>query len=164
MQTREHDANKLDRVCVGARIRFFKTADKTTGATNAARGTVTGFSPPDAHGTDITGVKVRLESGRNVSVNRMAPQAIARSRPTNEPYVSGSFWPIVPDYACTTHSVQGRSISGKVVIALGKCFVSGLAYTALSRNTNINDIYLAAPLTVADLHVVDIDAYYAANP
>lgn len=108
----------------------------------------------------LTGIRVRLDStGTTVSINRLHDtQAILLHR-----YIAVSFWPLALGFASTVHSVQGATISTKLCIDIQSCFAPGLAYTALSRNTNANDICLMRPLKLHDVRVLDLPAFYTAR-
>lgn len=152
-----HKANRLTRVCIGARVRFTST-NTSSGYTNAGVGTVVGFNPAD-DAPAITGIRVRKDgTNRVVSVNRLSPE----KKYANRRFISAAFWPLQLAYAATVHGVQGASLLCRLYLKIS-CFVHGLAYTALSRNTDTDQIFLAAPLTVADLRVVDPAAYYEAR-
>lgn len=147
--------NKLHSAAIGTRVRFCSTVDKRRRAVNGAMGTVMGFKHMSGR---LTGIRVRLDrTGNTMSVCRMQPI----SKIVERRHISVSCFPLAMGYASTTHSVQGASITQRVHIDLRDCFVPGMAYTALSRNTNMADITLARPLTVHDLRVISLDVFYA---
>jgi hypothetical protein len=137
-------------------VRFTATVNKANGQTNAATATVVDFTWAD-DGT-LRAIRVRLHrSQRLCSVHRMqrVGKVVLRR------YVSAAFWPLTLAHAATVHGVQGTSITEPVYIDID-CFVAGLANTALSRNTNAADITLANPLSVHDLRVINLHAFYQA--
>jgi hypothetical protein len=143
-------------MAIGMRVRFFMTSNKANGQYNAATGTIVGFNT--LH-TEVRGVRIQLDRNNQITtVHRMAPVRLVLNR-----YLSIAYWPLAPAYASTTHSVQGASIATKVAIDLRHRFAPGLAYTALSRNTNTDDILLRKPLTVHDLRVLNLPAFYIAQ-
>jgi hypothetical protein len=70
--------------------------------------------------------------------------------------------PLVLDYATTVHSVQGRTIKSKVIIDMSNVFDFGMGYVAISRNTNVDDMFLLKPLTANDLRVPNLKRFYGA--
>lgn len=151
--------NKLPHAAIGILVRFCATFDKNRKAVNGAMATVVGFNYAAAG--RLTGIRVRLHrTDKTLSVSRLQPHAKIVERR----HMTVACFPLAFGYASTTHSVQGASISQPVHIDLRACFVPGLAYTALSRNTNVADITLARPLTVEDLRVINLSAYYAWGP
>lgn len=150
---------RASHLCIGADVRFNHTVAKKNGKTTAATGTVVGFYYE--FGThDLSGIQVLLHrTQKNVRVSRIKVQHC----PPGAKYVQVAFWPLTLAYAATVHSVQGANISHPIRLDLRSCFDTGLAYTALSRNTADGALSLARPLTVHDLRVLDIDVYYAAK-
>jgi hypothetical protein len=159
-----HEQNRMQHTALNARIRFWATADKRTGQTNATMGTVVGFvhAKPSASNSSapLSGIKVRLDRTDDiVTVHRLQPVGkVVSSR-----YITAAFWPLALGYATTVHVSQGESIRVPMLIDLAECFLPGLAYTALSRTTNVELISLKRPLTVHDLRVISLDVYYSAR-
>lgn len=159
-----HEDNWITKLAIGCRVRLFQTADKRRGLTNALAGVVDSFNFVDTVNNGnftryLIGVRVKFDNKqRPVSVNRM--QAIGKF--LHEWHVKMAFWPLALNYAATVHSVQGRSISHPLCLDFQNAFAPGLAYTALSRNTNRNDITLLTRLTPYDLRVASPEAFYAA--
>lgn len=148
--------NKLPSAAIGTLVRFCATFDKRRKAVNGAMATIIDFNRT-VEGR-LTGIRVHLHrADTTLSVCRMQPS----SRIVERRHIFAACFPLALGYASTTHSVQGASITEKVHIDLRDCFVPGMAYTALSRNTNVADITVGRPLTVHDLRVINLAAFYA---
>lgn len=67
----------------------------------------------------------------------------------------GRFWqlPILPAYAITIHKSQGQTLDRVHINLEGGCFVSGQAYTALSRVRSLNSLTIAQPIHISDAFV-----------
>lgn len=151
--------DRAPHLCIGSPVRFNVTVAKNNGKTKAATGTVEGFHY-DFGGDTVTAVQVFLDRTQtSVKVGRVR----SGGRPPGGKYVQVSYWPLTPAYASTVHSVQGANISHTIRLNFRSCFDTGLAYTALSRNTTDGHLSLARRLTVHDLRVIDIHAYFAAK-
>jgi hypothetical protein len=66
-------------------------------------------------------------------------------------------FPLMLNYASTVHSVQGCTLTKSVLIHIDG-FAPGLAYVALSRNTNDSQIRIKRMLSVHDLRVIRFPA------
>jgi ATP-dependent exoDNAse (exonuclease V) alpha subunit len=140
-------------------VRFWKTiqTQKAKGTINGLSGTVTDIHSLSS-GTP-THISVKLDTtGDVIKIPRMGPCGeIITDR-----YLQWSFFPFVLNYASTVHSKQGATLRTKLHLHLKECFTYGLAYVALSRNTNIEDVSIAQPFTVNDLRVIDLVSFYDA--
>jgi hypothetical protein len=153
----KHASGSLACIALQVRVRLTATVNKASGATNGSSGTVVGFtfSDPD----QLTAIRVLLDHNqRTVSVHRTFPVA---SCPSNR-YLRVCYWPLDLEHASTTHCLQGASVTTMLAIDLQTCFVHGMAYVALSRNTDTSMILLRRPLTVHDLRVISLPAFYQA--
>jgi hypothetical protein len=158
----KHEQNRIRGVALNARVRIWATADTRTGQTNATMGTVVGFlhTRPATSSASLSGIRVRLDRTDDVvTVHRLQPIGKA----VNSRCITATFWPLALDYATTVHVAQGESIDIPILIDLAGCFLPGLAYTALSRTTNVEPLSLKRPLTVYDLRVISLELYYTAR-
>ena len=60
-------------------------------------------------------------------------------------YMKVKSFPLIPAWAITIHKLQGQSISSKMFILLNGCDMKNfphLLYTAISRMTDINNLYI----------------------
>ena len=75
---------------------------------------------------------------------------------SQRPSVKRTQFPLTLSWACTVHKVQGLSLTEGVVILYlesRKSFNQGQMYAALSRITNINELYLIEKYNKAALKV-----------
>jgi hypothetical protein len=125
-------------------------------------GTVVGFlhTSTATSSASLSGIRVRLDrTDDGVTVRRLQPIG----KVVNSRYITVAFWPLALGYATTVHVAQGERINTPPLIDLAECFLPGLAYTALSRTTNVELISVKRPFTVYDLRVISLEVYYTAR-
>lgn len=144
----------LNAVAVGARVRVTLNVDPKKGYVNAADGIVLAYRK-DLDGV-VTEIDVQLSEGGVIKCragNKM--WGTFRSRTCN-----WSVLPLTLNYAMTIHTVQGASISTELIIDIVEAFDYGLGYTAISRSTDVEKMYLVRPLKVWDLRVANLKTFY----
>lgn len=157
----------------------------TTRWSNGTQGTVVGFD--EERGLPIVEIMVESADGKKepvqVVVGRATSAASGASSDTVYDEISGSPQerfstkteaeytqiPLMPAYAITVHKSQGMTISGEAIIDFldedGKpadVFAAGQAYVALSRFTDLKNVFLTRKITAADF-ISDnrVEEYYA---
>jgi len=152
---------------------------------NGTQGTVVGFD--EERGLPIVEIMVERADGKKepvqVVVGRATSTASGASSDTVYDEISGSPQerfstkteaeytqiPLMPAYAITVHKSQGMTISGEATIDFlnedGKpadVFAAGQAYVALSRFTDLKNVFLTRKITAADF-ISDnrVEEYYA---
>jgi hypothetical protein len=152
---------------------------------NGTQGTVVGFD--EERGLPIVEIMVERADGKKepvqVVVGRATSTASGASSDTVYDEISGSPQerfstkteaeytqiPLMPAYAITVHKSQGMTISGEAIIDFldedGKpadVFAAGQAYVALSRFTDLKNVFLTRKITAADF-ISDnrVEEYYA---
>jgi hypothetical protein len=153
------------RLKVGARVMFTQNKydeNKKILWTNGSTGTVLEFSPPQ--GQNFEEVKVRLDNGRIVRVGREIFEEHRSVRVTlpdgktkikKELVAEAIQFPLTLGWAFTIHKSQGKTIP-KVRVNVSDGFTPGMAYTALSRTRNIDDISISG--AVGPRHFPPVDA------
>lgn len=58
--------------------------------------------------------------------------------------------PLIPAYAFTVHKAQGLTLPAMLLVHKKGCFEHGQLYTALSRCSSIEGLYLDSPITMLD--------------
>lgn len=94
-------------------------------------------------------VTVEFDTGKTVDIKRnvwtinkyIIEEVDGEERATVKPIASFSQFPLVLGYACTVHKSQGKTIDA--INIDGNCnFLPGQLYVALSRCTNIDNVYM----------------------
>jgi hypothetical protein len=147
-------------IAVGCPVRVTHNYDKKKGTVNGATGTVTGWNTATENMyTRVTGIYVQLDTGgKSVRVGRLDYTA----RCVDGVPLPYAHFGLALNYACTIHSTQGATITRPVFVDITEVFEYGLLYVALSRATNPDHIFLSRPVTVHDLRVINISAFYDA--
>lgn len=145
----KHD---MESVCVGAPIRLTKNKDASSGLSNGTVGVVERLI--FANDT-LNGIVVKTEHGALTTLTRfmIAQKDVAGI------WTQVSTFGANLNYATTAHAVQGRSITGPIVIDI-VCFVAGLGYVAITRATDINNIQVVRRLTPEDLRVINVHDFF----
>ena len=146
----------LTRACVGAPVRMTVTKDTSRGLSNGTQGHITGFNIRDG---SVTGVKVCIAMQVDTTIHRYKVAEKTVDSKWTEVYSFG----LALAYATTVHACQGQSLTCPIVLDID-CFAIGQGYVAISRSTARNLIQSIQKLTVQDLAVVDLEAFYAAMP
>ena len=140
---------------IGARVMFTQNKyDKNQKLiwTNGSTGVVTGFTPEE--GSHLTEIEVRLDDERTVKVGRekfQDYQSVRNNRPGEKPKVEMKLvleaiqFPLTLGWAFTIHKSQGKTI-GKVRINMSDGFAPGMAYTALSRVRQLDDVVISGSI------------------
>jgi len=153
---KHHSNNKLHGVAVGSRVRFIRDGSHyPTCQENAAAGTVTSFKYDGAGW--LTAILVRMDRTQDVTpVRRLAAVGDFLQRR----YFCAAFWPVSLAHATTTHSVQGRTVAGRVHFDPQDLFEPGLGYVGVSRVRELAYLTLGKRLTPYDLRVVDLEEFW----
>lgn len=135
----------LDRVCnfpkvlelkVGAQVMLLRNIDTEGGLVNGSTGIVQGFSPD--------GVLVKFKNGEALvekESSSIKESVILNGKPQLIEKACRVQFPLKLAYAFTVHKMQGQTID-LAVIDLNQCFEYGQAYTALSRVTTREGLFL----------------------
>ena len=129
---------------------------------NGTAGTVSAFHSD--------GILVRLDDGGEVQIEpyefKKYAYRLVRDPVTGEerpvPFEIGRFrqLPVLSGYALTIHKAQGMTLKS-VALNRGKgCFSHGQCYVGISRVRRLDDLFLSAPLEIADV-IVDPDVLQA---
>ncbi len=136
--------------------RVIITVNMSNGITNGTSGTISSFQED--------GVTVKLTDGREILIApyefKKISYRLVRDPATGEehpvPFESGAFrqLPLRPGYALTVHKAQGMTLDA-VVLNRGNrgCFAHGQCYVGISRVRELENLYLAQPLSLADIIV-----------
>ncbi len=120
---------------------------------NGTLGTLTGVEDGDGE----TALRIRLDTGESVEVQRHVWQAIHNfwneEEGSIDQEVAGSFtqFPIRLAWAMTIHKSQGKTFPSMVIDFGRGTFAHGQAYVALSRCTTLDGLVLNRPMRPSDV-------------
>ncbi len=149
-----HFANKdlhIDIIAVTARVRVTANVNVHRGVSNGTTGVITSIDLNDAG--EAERIHVYTEHHAHVRITRSSSK---HGTPFNRTLRRKSF-PLSANYACTVHSCQGRTVTGRIVLDID-AFATGLGYVAISRATDFSNITIVRRLTPHDLRVVDLNS------
>lgn len=145
----KHD---MSHICIGAPIRLTKNKDTSKGLSNGTVGIVEDITFKNGC---VAGIVVRTEHGSKTTLSRY----MSAQKDVAGTWTQLSTFGANLNYATTVHGVQGRSISGPIIIDI-HCFVHGQAYVAITRATDIANIQIVRKITVNDLRVINIHDFF----
>jgi ATP-dependent DNA helicase PIF1 len=135
---------------IGARVTTLVN-DFSSGYVNGSMGEITGFSDNITSEEDeYPLIKVKLDNGIHINVPRVEWKVFTYTyeNGTLEKTTLGTFtqYPIALGFARSIHKSQGSTYREKIVINFEGWFPPGLVYVALSRATELSNIYLSQPI------------------
>ena len=108
----------------------------TRGLVNGSRGIVIGFRPKKTKLGPMVVPIVQFDKSKTMTIHPHVFEFIVNGSPKRSLQL-----PLNLAWAITVHKSQGMSIS-RLEVDISNCFESGQAYTALSRATDVKNLWI----------------------